>query len=140
MVAPTLLIVEDDPDLLRVLTLLLQQNNLQIETAQYNLQIETAQSVDSAISFCQQHLPTLIILDLGLPPSDGFQLVAWLNGLTSPTRPILVVYTARDLTEQELEQLRPLTRHIFTKSRISPGEFRRQVFTLLDEQIEERQV
>lgn len=34
LVTQTLLIVEDDPDLLRVLALLLQRDNLQIETAQ----------------------------------------------------------------------------------------------------------
>ena len=59
LVTQTLLIVEDDPDLLRVLALLLQRDNLQIETAQ---------STASAISSCQQQLPDLIILDLGLPP------------------------------------------------------------------------
>lgn len=126
----TLLIVEDDPDLLRVLALLLQRNNLQIKTAQ---------SIASAIASCQQQLPDLIILDLGLPLRDGFQLVAWLNGLKSPTLPILVVYTARDLSEQELQQLQPITRHVYTKSRIGPSEFRQQIFTLLDEQIEPRQ-
>ncbi|MEN9231986.1 MAG: response regulator [Thermostichus sp. DG02_5_bins_236] len=130
MVTQTLLIVEDDPDLLRVLALLLQRDNLQIETAQ---------SIISAISSCQQQLADLIILDLGLPPSNGFQLVAWLNGLKSPTLPILVVYTARDLSEQELQQLQPITRHIYTKSRISPSDFRQQVFTLLDERVESKQ-
>lgn len=130
MFTQTLLIVEDDPDLLRVLALLLQRDTLQIQTAQ---------SIASAISTCQQQPPDLIILDLGLPPSDGFQLVAWLNALKSPTLPILVVYTARDLSERELQQLQPITRHIYTKSRISPSDFRQQVFTLLDERVEPKQ-
>ncbi|MEN9224134.1 MAG: response regulator [Thermostichus sp. HHBFW_bins_43] len=127
MVTAHLLIVEDDPDLLRVLSLLLQRANLAIDTAQ---------SAQSAILACQRQLPHLIILDLGLSQSQGLDLLEWLRQSEISTLPVLVIYTARDLFENELQDLQAFTSHIFTKSRISPTEFRQQIFALLDEQVE----
>jgi CheY-like chemotaxis protein len=60
---PKILIVDDDPDLRRALTIRLQANHY-----------STVHASDgyAAISVAQRERPDLIILDLGLPAGDGF--------------------------------------------------------------------
>ncbi len=60
---PKILIVDDDPDLRRGLTLRLRANHY-----------DTSYATDgfSAIAMAQKERPDLIILDIGLPAGDGF--------------------------------------------------------------------
>jgi two-component system KDP operon response regulator KdpE len=58
-----ILVVDDDPDLLRALRLRLRANNYDVATATDGY---------SAIASAQKERPALIVLDLGLPVGDGF--------------------------------------------------------------------
>lgn len=75
-----------------------------------------------AIELTRTHEPDLIILDLGLPNTNGFEVVTVLRHEKAARTPLLV-YTAQDLTREEREKLTlGLTTH-FTKSRTSEQEF-----------------
>jgi DNA-binding response OmpR family regulator len=63
MPRPRILLVDDDPDLLRALRLRLRANNYEVTTASDGY---------AAIAAAQKERPALIILDLGLPVGDGF--------------------------------------------------------------------
>ena len=58
MPRPKILLVDDDPDLLRALRLRLRANNYEVTTASDGY---------AAIASAQKERPSLIILDLGLP-------------------------------------------------------------------------
>jgi two-component system, OmpR family, KDP operon response regulator KdpE len=76
----TLLVVEDEPRLLRALTINLSARRYVVHPA------ATARAaMDSAAS----HPPDLVILDLGLPDLDGVDLIRGLRGWS--TSPILVL-------------------------------------------------
>jgi DNA-binding response OmpR family regulator len=63
MTKPKILVVDDDPDLVRAMRLRLRANNYEVATATDGY---------SAIASAQKERPSLIILDLGLPVGDGF--------------------------------------------------------------------
>ena len=63
MPRPKILVVDDDPDLVRALRLRLRANNYEVATATDGY---------TAIASAQKERPALIILDLGLPVEDPF--------------------------------------------------------------------
>jgi len=82
----TILVVEDDTDILRLVT-----HNL--KSAEFD--VLTAQDGYTALSLARKHLPQLVILDLMLPGLDGFEVCKELK--RSPTTkniPVLML-TAR---------------------------------------------
>ena len=87
MVKPKILIVDDDPDLVRALRVRLRAN-----------QFETVHACDgySAIAVAQKEHPNLIILDLGLPAGDGFVVLDRLHGIDSLSSIPIIVLTACD--------------------------------------------
>jgi DNA-binding response OmpR family regulator len=84
---PKILIVDDDPDLLRGLNLRLRANHF-----------DTAYATDgfSAISMAQKERPDLIILDIGLPAGDGFVVLDRLQQSAQLATIPVIVLTARD--------------------------------------------
>ena len=77
MPKPKILVVDDDPDLLRALRLRLRANNYDVATASDGY---------AAIASAQKERPSLIILDLGLPVGDGFVVLDRLQNSDSPFR------------------------------------------------------
>jgi DNA-binding response OmpR family regulator len=84
---PKILIVDDDPDLRRALTLRLRASHY-----------DTVQASDgyAAIAVAQKEQPNLIILDLGLPAGDGFVVLERLRGNDALSSIPVIVLTARD--------------------------------------------
>jgi PAS domain S-box-containing protein len=75
-----------------------------------------------AIHLVRQEQPDLIILDIGLPNPDGYGVVQILRQEQAKTTP-LIVYTSRDMTNEDMEKLTlGLTRHL-VKSRTSEARF-----------------
>ncbi len=66
----TVLIVEDDPDLVHVLTTMFERQALQVLTARGS---------DEAIELSEHTPPDLVILDLALSDGDGFAVVEWMR-------------------------------------------------------------
>ncbi|MEN9224510.1 MAG: response regulator [Thermostichus sp. HHBFW_bins_43] len=116
------LIVEDDPNLAYILSLLLERQGTEFVTVA---------SARRAISHCQTSTPDLIILDLELAGDEGFALLDWLEQ-HPPAKPIpILIYTARDVEYQERLRLESQLTQVFTKGRISPAEFQERVHQLL---------
>jgi len=117
------LVVEDDLDLAGILAATFRRHGAETFEAATGLE---------AIELSQQVLPDLLVLDLGLPEADGFEVVQWLRRHERLRRLPLVVYTARDLDEPDRERLRLGSATVFlTKGRIAPEEFERRVMALL---------
>ncbi|MBW3602910.1 MAG: response regulator, partial [Actinobacteria bacterium] len=120
---PEVVVVEDDEDLAHMLTEMFTRHGLRARHAATGRE---------AVALCQEALPDLLVLDLGLPDGDGFDVVDELRLGPYFRRMPLVVYTARDLDESERRRLRLGATAVFTKSRTPPEQFERQVIGMLD--------
>ncbi len=89
------LIVEDDES---SRTLLAHQLELM------NLEVSKAATGASALNLVRAVQPDLLILDVGIPPPDGFEVIRILQSTEFATMP-LIIYTSRDLTKDEKRQL-----------------------------------
>ncbi|MGH2458810.1 MAG: PAS domain S-box protein [Chloroflexota bacterium] len=121
--APRVLIVEDDQDLADVLVAMFQRHG--VETFR-------AQTGRDGIQLSQQVQPDLLVLDLILPDGDGFSVVDWLRHHERLRNVALVVYSARDLSEEDRERLKLARTEYVTKGRITPDEFETEVIAMLD--------
>ncbi|HEU0014885.1 MAG TPA: response regulator [Longimicrobium sp.] len=117
------LLVEDDPDLSRVLMELFER---------HGVEAVHAASGQEAVAAGRAAPPDLVVLDLALPDGDGFWVVEALRRETDGVPPALMVYTARELPEDERERLRLGTTEFVTKGRVTPEEFERRVVALLN--------
>ena len=104
-----LLVVEDDPDELHLLCLVIQSWALPIEIA-------TAGNGFEALLRIGESCPDILITDLNMPGMDGFRMIAALQrvGRTYEQMKVIVV-TA--LSPEEIQRRGPLPEHvqIFTK-------------------------
>ena len=124
------LVVEDDPGVAELLSSILQARGFET----FN-----AASGSGAIELTQRVLPDLLVLDIGLPEADGFEVVDWLRRHERLSTLPIVVYTGRELTEAERERLRlaEIT-EFFNKGSVSPEEFERRVIELIARLVNER--
>jgi PAS domain S-box-containing protein len=119
------LVVEDDRDLASVLRAMFERHGLETFHA------ETGKA---AIELSQRVAPDLLVLDVGLEESDGFEVVAWLRSHERLHVVPLLVYTAKDLDHDERERLMLGGRTEFmTKSRVAPDQLEQRVMRLLRE-------
>lgn len=91
---PTVLIVDDDPKLLKMLQRTLVYENLNVLTATNGLE---------ALPLVQAHQPDLIILDWMMPKMDGLTFVQRLRDDDDKT--MILMLTARDAVENRVEGL-----------------------------------
>jgi DNA-binding response OmpR family regulator len=87
MPSPKILLVDDDPVLVRGLGLRLRGNNYEVVAAG---------DAYAAITSTQKERPDLIILDLGLPAGDGFLVLERLHKLGYLHTVPVIVLSARD--------------------------------------------
>jgi CheY-like chemotaxis protein len=117
------LIVEDDPDLGRVLARLLERHGTQVLLARTGRQ---------AIELIDRQRPDLLVLDLILPEGDGFDVVDHLRSDEHLQQIPLLVYTAIDLDAAERERLQLGRTRIMTKGRSTPADVEEHVKRLLE--------
>jgi PAS domain S-box-containing protein len=117
-----ILIVEDDEDLGRVIADVFTRESIQVQLAHTR-----QQALDACFSF----QPHLLVLDIGLPDGDGFNLVDWLREHEHLARLPLVVYSGRDLAENERRQLTLGPTHFLAKARVQPQQLEALDLTLL---------
>ena len=117
-----ILVVEDDVDLARVIGDVFAPGAFAIQLA-HSLQ----QAQDACIAF----LPHLLVLDIGLPDGDGFNVVDWLRQNENLARLPLVVYSGRELSKAERRQLTLGPTHFLTKARVKPQQLDALVMTML---------
>lgn len=118
---PRILVIEDDPSFRNLVA-------RQLETQ--GAEVVLAATGDEGVRLARASTPDLVVLDVGLPRMDGFAFVNTLR--TDRLRGLpLIVYTGRDLADNEREQLRLGITRFLTKSRSSEAEFTRHVRELL---------
>ena len=106
MAKSKILVVDDDPDLVRALRLRLRANNYEVSTASDGY---------SAIASAQKEKPALIILDLGLPVGDGFVVLDRLQNIDALAGVPVIVLSARDPQANEERALRAGASAFFQK-------------------------
>ncbi|MFI9169699.1 response regulator [Streptomyces lincolnensis] len=87
------LVVEDDPQLVRALV-------INMQARQYG--VDAAPDGATALRLAAAHQPDVVMLDLGLPDMDGVDVIRALRGLTRV--PILVL-SARQASEEKVAAL-----------------------------------
>ena len=97
MPKPKILVVDDDPDLVRAMRLRLRAGNYEVATATDGY---------SAIASAQKDRPSLIILDLGLPVGDGFVVLERLQNSDALAGIPVIVLSARDPQTNEERALK----------------------------------
>jgi PAS domain S-box-containing protein len=117
-----ILIVEDDVDLAQMIGGIFTRDGIDVELA------HTRQS---ALDACFAFQPHLLVLDIGLPDGDGFNVVDWLRQHETLARLPLVVYSARELNPAERRQLTLGPTHFLTKARVQPQQLEALVLTML---------
>jgi DNA-binding response OmpR family regulator len=88
---PTLLIIEDEPELVRVLRSYLEQVG-------YN--VLSALRGDTGLSLWEDKHPDLVILDLNLPGMDGLDVARRIRQKETHRTPILMLTARADETDQ----------------------------------------
>jgi CheY-like chemotaxis protein len=121
--APAILVVEDDLDLARVVTTSLQARGIRTVHARTGCE---------AVRLCQEHEPSLIVLDVGLPDMDGFAVVRALRVSATLSRIPLIVYSALEVDKSEQARLRLGPTEFLTKSRCTLPDFEAHVVRLLE--------
>ena len=89
-----LLVVEDEPNILELLSASLRLAGFEVATASGGLE---------ALNATQRHRPDLVVLDVMLPDLDGFEVARRLRSGGART-PVLFL-TARDATEDKIRGL-----------------------------------
>jgi len=117
------LIVEDDLDLTRVLSMMLSC---------HHVQTAYAQTQQESIELCQNFIPDLLVLDLTLSQGNGFAVVDWLRQQERFCQMPLVVYTAQELGDVERSRLQLGTTEFITKSREVPDALEALIMRLLN--------
>ncbi|MCP3137280.1 ATP-binding protein [Pyxidicoccus xibeiensis] len=116
------LVVDDDAATRRVLCAQLERLGVQV--------FEAADG-ESAVALARETTPDLIVLDVGLPRLDGFEVVDILRQGKGRATP-LIVFTGRELSRTDERQLTlGITRHL-TKARSSEDELVTSVRELLN--------
>ena len=83
------LVVDDEPQILRALRI-----NLRVR----DYEVVTAATGSEALTAAARHPPDLVLLDLGLPDLDGVEVIAGLRGWTQA--PIIVLSGRADSTDK----------------------------------------
>ena len=83
---PTILVVEDDPIIAEL---------LQVQLTGAGYEAAWARSGEVALMRMRQIKPALVLLDLGLPEMDGFEVLTELRRSTAFAKTAVIVLTAR---------------------------------------------
>jgi two-component system KDP operon response regulator KdpE len=86
---PRVLVVDDEPQILRALRINLRARHYEVTTAATG---------PEALEVAAKHPPDLVVLDLGLPGLDGLDVIGGLRGWT--TVPIIVLSGRADSTDK----------------------------------------
>jgi PAS domain S-box-containing protein len=118
------LLVDDDEELLSI---------LELRLAQDRIATQRATTARGAIAAAQALKPDVLVLDLGLPDGDGSEVVEALRRDKTLRDLPLLVYTGRDLRQEDRDRLVLGPTRYLTKSREAEDEFRSVVLELLAE-------
>ncbi|MFZ1614673.1 MAG: response regulator [Holophaga sp.] len=126
-----LLLVEDNPLTLDALSRMLEAEGWEVRSARNGIQ---------ALEHLQLEHPSLVMLDLMMPGMDGFHLVAHMQQDDTLRHIPVMVLTAKDLTQEDLDRLTgPPVQQILRKGDCSKTELLGAVRTLAVRSLERRE-
>jgi len=117
-----ILVVEDDPELGQVIGEIFRRENTLVHVAD---------SRQAALDDCLSFQPHMIVLDIGMPNGDGFNVVDWLRQHEDLSRSPLIAYSAHGLTQAERMQLVLGLNHFLAKASVEPEQLEALVLTML---------
>ena len=117
-----ILVVEDDVDLAKTIAEIFKRDGIEVKLAHTLL---------DATDSCSRFEPHLMVLDIGLPDGNGFNVVDWLRQRENLARLPLVVYSGRDLSPAERRMLTLGPTHFLAKARVQPQQLEALVLTML---------
>jgi PAS domain S-box-containing protein len=117
-----ILIVEDDRDLAHIISEVFARNSIAVQTAH---------SLEETIEACSAFQPHLMVLDIGLPDGDGFNVVDWLRHHENLAQLPLVVYSGREFSPEERRQLTLGPTYFLAKAKVQPQQLEALVLTML---------
>jgi CheY-like chemotaxis protein len=120
--AMRVLIVEDDMDLCQVISEIFTRETIKVKIA------HTRQAALDEYMTLQPHM---VVLDIGLPDGDGYNVVDWLRQNEDLGRIPLVAYSAHGLTQAERMQLVLGLTHFLVKASVEPEQLEALVLTML---------
>jgi CheY-like chemotaxis protein len=103
------LVVDDDPDTVRLLTNALVEHGIEVRAASNGLE---------ALAELVESVPSVILLDLTMPVMDGFELLEHLQSDPAWNEIPVVILTGKTLALEEAAKLGNVSRAILTKGRI----------------------
>lgn len=125
--SPEILLVDDDKELLEILS---------IDLSQRGLSVTTSTNGQEAVRIAQENLPNLIVLDINIPNGNGFEVVEKLRSEPKLRNISLIIYSGRDLTGEQKTKLSLGPTRFLTKTRVSSADFRNNVLELLNSNAE----
>ena len=124
------LLVEDDEDLANVVLSSFEIEKHRGKTGTGIGVHHVTNAADAKLS-CESQPPDILILDLTLPDGTGFALVDWLRQQPNLRTLPLVVYSGREVTAAEMEQLRLGPTQFLTKARVQPQDVEELVLAMM---------
>ncbi len=117
----TVLIVEDDPASVDIFTTILRHGGYQVLAAH---------TAAEGARVCREHLPDLVVVDIGLPDTLGFDLLDDLTDDPATAHIPLIVCTV-PVFEHDETRARRAGSDVFLRKPVEPRELLRQVDHLL---------
>jgi len=119
----TVLVVDDEPDQVTLISKLLQEQGYRIAQAYDGVQ---------AIESVKHSRPDLIILDLMMPRMDGFEVIDHLKEDEKTTEIPIIVLTAKELTAEQAQALNGKVQRIVQKGVLDMEEILEMVKSTLE--------
>ena len=108
---PSILVIDDEPQILRAMKTILSQKGYKVQTANRG---------EDGLTLAAAAPPDVVILDLGLPDMTGFELIEQIKQQANLAKLPIIVYTGKELTREEETQLKRLSETIIVKDVRSP--------------------
>ena len=119
--AEKILIADDDPETLRLVSLMLQRQGYEIVTAANGNQ---------ALGMTRTELPDLIILDVMMPDLDGYEVARQIRKQTDTANIPILMFTAKSQVEDKVTGYESGADDYLTKP-VHPAELQAHIRALL---------
>lgn len=124
----SVLVVEDDP---------VQLDSLRRLLGSHDVETVGAQTAAECLACLKETTFDCMVLDLSLPDATGFSLLKTLSEEDTYAFPPVIVYTGRDLSAEEEQQLRRYSKSIIIKGAKSPERLLDEVTLFLHQVVSE---
>ncbi|HET9848776.1 MAG TPA: response regulator [Candidatus Dormibacteraeota bacterium] len=110
----SILIVDDDPQNIRLVKAMLKP---------FNMEIMVAEGGKAGLELALKKKPDLVILDLMMPDVDGFEVVSKLREDPAGAQIPILIYTAKNVTSEDRERLQGNIQTIIQKGDFGKDRF-----------------